>query len=49
VIVIFSTGASEGVMRRYRYFVAHDVLFYYSVSSAEIRIAAIIPGRMRLA
>jgi hypothetical protein len=36
-------------MRGYRYFVAHSVLFYYSVSSAEIRIAAILPGRMRLA
>jgi hypothetical protein len=35
-------------MRGYRYFVAYGVLFYYSVSSAEIRIAAILPGRMRL-
>jgi plasmid stabilization system protein ParE len=39
----------RGIMRGYRYFVAHSVLFYYSVSSAEIRIAAILPGRMRLA
>jgi hypothetical protein len=36
-------------MRGYRYFVAHGVLFYYSVASAEIRIAAILPGRMRRA
>jgi plasmid stabilization system protein ParE len=39
----------RGIMRGYRYFGAHSVLFYYSVSSAEIRIAAILPGRMRLA
>ena len=39
----------RGIMRGYRYFVAHGVLFYYSVSSAEVRIAAILPGRMRLA
>jgi hypothetical protein len=36
-------------MRGYRYFVAYGVLFYYSVSSTEVRIAAILPGRMRLA
>jgi hypothetical protein len=36
-------------MRGYRYFVAHGFLFYYSASSAEIRIAAILPGQMRLA
>ena len=39
----------RGIMVGYRYFVAHSVLFYYSVSSAEIRIAAILPGRMRRA
>jgi plasmid stabilization system protein ParE len=27
-------------MRGYRYFVAHSVLFYYSVSSTEIRISS---------
>jgi len=37
----------RGVMRRYRYFAAYSVLFYYSASSTEIRIAAILPGRMR--
>ena len=36
-------------MRGYRYFVAGRYLFYYSVSSAEIRVAAIIPAAMRLA
>ena len=39
----------RGVMRGYRYFVAHGFLFYYSVSSGEVRIAGILPGRMRLA
>ena len=39
----------RGIMRGYRYFVAYGVLFYYSAASAEIRIAAILPGRMRLA
>ena len=37
----------RGVMRGYRYFVAYTVLFYYSTSSTEIRISAILPGRMR--
>jgi len=36
----------RGVMRGY-YFVAYSVLFYYSTSSTEIRISAILPGRMR--
>ena len=36
-------------MRGYRYFIANGVLFYYSISLTEIRIAAILPGRMRLA
>lgn len=39
----------RGIMRGYRYFVVYRVLFYYSVSSEEIRIAAILPGRMQLA
>lgn len=37
----------RGVMRGYRYFVAYSVLFYYTASSTEIRISAILPGRMR--
>jgi plasmid stabilization system protein ParE len=39
----------RGIMRGYRYFVAHSVLFYYATSSTEIRISAILPGRMRAA
>jgi plasmid stabilization system protein ParE len=39
----------RGVMRGYRYFVSYSVLFYYSVSSTEIRISAILPGSMRRA
>ena len=39
----------RGLMRGYRYFVAGGHLFYYSVSSDEVRIAAIIPGVMRQA
>jgi plasmid stabilization system protein ParE len=39
----------RGIMRGYRYFIAGRYLFYYSVSSAEVRIAAIIPGAMRRA
>jgi plasmid stabilization system protein ParE len=39
----------RGLMRGYRYFVIDDYLFYYSVTSAEVRISAIIPGRMRRA
>jgi len=37
----------RGIMRGYRYFVAGAYLFYYSLSSSEIRITAIIPGVMR--
>ena len=37
----------RGIMRGYRYFVAYSVLFYYSASSTEIRISAILPGQMR--
>ncbi len=39
----------RGIMRGYRYFAAYTVLFYYSASSTEIRISAILPGRMRRA
>ena len=39
----------RGVMKGYRYFIAGRYLFYYSVASAEIRIAAIIPVAMHLA
>ena len=38
-----------GLMRGYRYFVVGRFLFYYSVTSAEVRIAAILPGAMRSA
>jgi len=31
------------------HFTVKEYLFYYSVSSEELRLAAIIPGRMRLA
>jgi hypothetical protein len=34
----------RGLMRGYRYFIADRFLFYYSVSSIEVRIAAIIPA-----
>ena len=37
----------RGFMRDYRYFVAGRFLFYYSVTSAEVRISAILPGAMR--
>jgi len=36
----------RGLMRGYRYFAAGRHLVYYSVSSQEVRIAAIIPGAM---
>ena len=39
----------RGIMRGYRYFVAFRTLFYYSVSSSEVRVCAIIPGMMRRA
>ncbi|MGO4882948.1 MAG: hypothetical protein ACLP59_19330 [Bryobacteraceae bacterium] len=39
----------RGLMRGYRYFVAGRFLFYYSVTSTEIRMTAIIPAAMRLA
>ncbi len=39
----------RGITRGYRYFVADRHLFYYNLSSQEIRIAAIIPGAMRKA
>jgi hypothetical protein len=36
-------------MRGYRYFVAGRYLFYYPVSSTEVRVAAIVPAAMRRA
>ncbi len=39
----------RGIMRGYRYFVAYEFLFFYSISSEEVRIAAIVPGRMNRA
>jgi len=38
-----------GIMKGYRYFMAYRTLFYYSVTSDEIRITGIIPGYMNLA
>jgi plasmid stabilization system protein ParE len=38
-----------GLMHGYRYFLAGRYLFYYSVSSSEVRVAAIIPAAMRRA
>jgi hypothetical protein len=37
------------LMRGHRYFMAGRFLFYYSVATEEIRIAAIIPATMGLA
>jgi plasmid stabilization system protein ParE len=39
----------RGVFKGFRYFVAGPYLFYYSVSSEEIRIIGILHGRMRRA
>ncbi len=39
----------RGLMKGLRYFMAHRYLFYYSASSTEIRILAILPGQMRQA
>jgi plasmid stabilization system protein ParE len=39
----------RGLMRGYRYFVAGRHLVYYSLTSQEVRITAIIPGAMRRA
>jgi plasmid stabilization system protein ParE len=39
----------RGLMRGYRYFVAGKHLIYYSVSSQEVRVTAIIPDAMRRA
>jgi plasmid stabilization system protein ParE len=38
-----------GLMRGYRYFNVLGYYFYYSISSQEIRVAAILPGRMEQA
>ena len=37
----------RGLMRGYRYFIASQFLFYYSVATTEVRITAIIPAAMR--
>jgi plasmid stabilization system protein ParE len=42
-------GRRRGIMRGYRYFLGNGYLFYYSVSSTEVRISAIIPAVMRRA
>ena len=39
----------HGLMAGYRSFTVYAYLFYYSVSSNEIRVAAILPGRMEQA
>jgi plasmid stabilization system protein ParE len=39
----------RGLMRGYRYFAAGRHLVYYSLTSQEVRIAAVIPGAMRRA
>ena len=36
----------RGLLAGYRSFPVRSYLFYYSVSSSEIRIIAILPGRM---
>ena len=38
-----------GLMRGYRYFNALGYYFYYSISSQEIRVMAILPARMEQA
>jgi len=38
-----------GLMRGYRYFNALGYYFYYSISSQEIRVTAVHPGRMEQA
>jgi hypothetical protein len=38
-----------GLMRGYRYFNALVYNFYYSISSQELRVAAILPDRMEQA
>ena len=40
---------SHGMMAGYHSFTVYPYLFFYSVSSQEIRVAAIIPGRMEQA
>ena len=39
----------HGLMAGYRSFTVYPYLFFYSVSSREIRVAAIIPGHMEQA
>ena len=38
-----------GLMRGYRYFNSFGYYFYYRISSQEVRITAILPGRMEQA
>jgi plasmid stabilization system protein ParE len=38
-----------GLMQGYRYFTSKGYLFYYRFTQEELRIAAIIPGRMEAA
>jgi plasmid stabilization system protein ParE len=39
----------HGLMAGYRSFTVYPYILYYSVSSQEIRVAAILPGRMEQA
>ena len=39
----------RGLMKGYRYFSVDGYLFYYQVSSSQVRLSAVIPGRMRQA
>lgn len=36
-------------MKSYRYFTSKGYLFYYQFTDQELRVAAIIPGRMERA
>lgn len=40
---------SRGMLRGFRYFIAGRFLFFYSVTSTDARISAILPGAMRRA
>ena len=39
----------RGMMRGYRYFTVKGYLFYYSFTAEDLRVAAILPGRMEQA
>lgn len=43
------TTRRSGVMKSYRYFTSKGYLFYYQFTDQELRVAAIIPGRMEQA